>query len=438
MNNPAPPPFKDALKFWIKLGWISFGGTAGHIALMHDYLVDKRKWISSSRFFHALSICMLLPGPEAQQLAIYIGGLLHGKKGGVLAGILFVLPSTLILIALCIVYVLYGNIPWISSMFNGLKPVVIALITMALYKIGKKALHGTIHIIVALVAFVCIFFFNISLLKIIIATIFLGLMVKAINPSWLHTTQTKEQVSILEDEYYISKNLKSPNADFTIVRLLKQVFIFLIFWFAPIISFFLLFSDFIFWKTLILFFTQTAFFTIGGSYTVLPYVAQFAVAKLSWLTKMQMVDGFALAETTPGPLIIVVGFVGFMAAYHHFGFSLWMGCLGLLITIYYTFLPCFLLIFAGGSLIEKTNGNTTMNSILGLVTAAVVGVICNLVIFLGKDVLFPQGNLHIHQVDYFALSCVVISCVLLEKFRLSVVYLIILSLLIGVVHFFLI
>lgn len=433
---PERPAFKEALAFWFKLGWISFGGTAGHIALMHDFLVDKKHWISNSRFFHALSLCMLLPGPEAQQLAIYIGWQLHGKKGGLLAGILFVLPSMFILLALSIVYVSYGNLPFIYAMFNGLKPAVIAIIIIALYKVGQKSLHGLLHLIVAAVAFVCIFFFNISLLTIIVATIVLALIIRFIKPSSVHNVN-KQNIKDEADEqgYYINKKSVARDAVFTTNRLIKQLAIFLLFWLIPFTLLYFFSADFLFWKGLILFFTQTAFFTIGGSYTVLPYVAQFAVTKLNWLSRMQMVDGFALAETTPGPLIIVVGFVGFMAAYHHFNSSLWLGTVGLIVTTFYTFLPCFLFIFAGGPLIEQTHGNEIINDILGLVTAAVVGVIFNLALFLGKDVVFPGGVI-LKNADMISLAWIAISLVLMLKFRMNVIYLILLSLFTGLIRYF--
>jgi chromate transporter len=435
INLPERPSFKEALKFWFKLGWISFGGTAGHIAIMHDFLVDKKKWISNGRFFHALSLCMLLPGPEAQQLAIYIGWQLHGKKGGLVAGILFVLPSMFILLALSIVYVSYGNLPWIYAMFNGLKPAVIAIIMIALYKVGQKALHGPLHLLLAGVAFVCIFFYNISLLAIIGCTIALALIIRYIRPSLLDITRQETNIAdIREEDYYINKSTIAPDVGFETKRLIKQLATFLLFWLVPFIPIYFL-NGFSFWKGLILFFTQTAFFTIGGSYTVLPYVAQFAVGKLNWLSKMQMVDGFALAETTPGPLIIVVSFVGFMAGFNHFQGSLWMGSIALITTTYYTFLPCFLFIFVGGPLIEKTHGNDAIAGILKLVTAAVVGVILNLTLFLGKDVVFPGGVMLSH-LDLVSMSWIIISLLLMLKFRMNVVYLILLSLLFGLLHYF--
>lgn len=428
------PGFKEALRFWFKLGWISFGGTAGHIAIMHDFLVGQKKWVSNSRFFHALSICMLLPGPEAQQLAIYIGWQLHGKKGGLAAGILFVLPSMFILLALSIVYVSYGNLPWIYAMFNGLKPSVIAIIIIALYKVGQKSLNGFLHYLVAGLAFIYIFFFNVSMLVIIAGSITLAIVIQYLKPDLLHGKNKAAGQELQEEKgYYINSSSLEPAGGFKIKIFIKQVSIFLLLWFIPIAFFYGLSGEFVFWKQLTLFFTQSAFMTIGGSYTVLPYVAQFAVAKLGWLSKMQMVDGFALAETTPGPLIIVVGFVGFMAGFNHFHGSLLMGSLALIVTVFYTFLPCFLFIFVGGPLIEKSHGNETIGGVLKLVTAAVVGVILNLTLFLGKDVIFP-GGVNFQHLDMIALAWVAVSLFLLLKLELNVVYLILLSLLFGLIR----
>lgn len=429
------PSFKEALKFWFKLGWISFGGTAGHIALMHDFLVDQKKWISNSRFFHALSLCMLLPGPEAQQLAIYIGKELHGKKGGLAAGILFVLPSALILLVLSIVYASFGNQPWIYAMFSGLKPAVIALIILALFKIGQKSLNGWLQYFTAAVAFIFIFFFNTPLLAIIAGTIIVALILKKFLPRLLLTGNgTEDRDDSNEEGYYLNRSSKPNTEGFTRVGLMKQVLAFVLLWFIPFGIMYFYSPDFPFWKRLILFFTQSALFTIGGSYTVLPYVAQYALDKFLWLSKAQMIDGFALAETTPGPLIIVVGFVGFMAGVNHFHHSLALGSLALGITIYYTFLPCFLYIFVGGPLIEKSHSSATISDLLKLVTAAIVGVILNLTIFLGKDVIFPKG-VSLSQINLFSLSWIVLCIVLLYKFRLNVIYIILLSIMVSLIHY---
>jgi chromate transporter len=431
------PAFKDALKFWFKLGWISFGGTAGHIALMHDFLVDQKQWISNNRFFHALSLCMLLPGPEAQQLAIYIGQQLHGKKGGLAAGILFVLPSMFILLALSILYVSFGNLPWIYAMFNGLKPAVIAIIIIALFKVGQKSLVGILSYFVAALAFICIFFFNTPLLLIIIGTILMALLIRIVKPVLLHGDQESETSQTTNERtYFINSYSTSTEISFTAKKLIVQLFVFLLFWLVPFSCFYFFVPDFPFWQKLILFFTQSAFFTIGGSYTVLPYVAQYAVGKLNWLSKLQMVDGFALAETTPGPLIIVVGFVGFMASFNHFHSSIAMGSIALIVTVYYTFLPCFLYIFVGGPLIEKSHGNQAISGILKLVTAAVVGVILNLTLFLGKDVVF-HNQVSLQHINFISLAWIIVSILLLTRLKLNVIYLILISLLAGLVRYWL-
>lgn len=432
------PAFKDALKFWFKLGWISFGGTLGHINIMHDFLVEKKKWISSSRFFHALSLCMLLPGPEAQQLAIYIGWQLHGKRGGLLAGLFFILPSMFILLGLSLLYVMFGNQSWMDAIFSGLKPAVVAIIFHAVWSVGGKALHGILHYLLAAIAFSCIFFFNVSMPYIIFGTIIFALFFRYFWPGLVYRNggvRIEEQLN--EGEYYINKNTEGLGKDFNVKLLIKQFLVFFLIWILPLMLFYFLSTDFSFWKGLILFFTQTALFTIGGSYTVLPYVAQFSVSKFNWLSKSQMVDGFALAETTPGPLIIVVCYVGFMAGYNHFGNSLYMGTVGLLATTFYTFLPSFLFIFVGGPVLEHSRGNVLISDVLSFVTAAVVGVILNLTLYLGKDVLFPHG-LSLGKVDLMALLWIVVSVVLIFKFRLSIIYLILISMVYGLLqHYFL-
>lgn len=418
------PSFREALRFWFKLGWISLGGTAGHIAIMHDYLVDKRKWISNSRFFHALSLCMLLPGPEAQQLAIYIGWKLHGKKGGIAAGTLFVLPSMLILLILSIIYVKFGTLPVIAAMFNGLKPAVVALIMVAVIKVARKAITGPLQIAMAAIAFAAIFFFNISLPVVIVATIIIALAIRAMKPSLL--SKNEGPAGEKEDEHLTDTQGRA----FSAAGLLRQIAVFLLFWAAPLVILYFFASVFPFWKTLILFWTQAALFTIGGSYTVLPYVAQFAVGRLHWLSKLQMIDGFALAETTPGPLIIVVSYVGFLAGYHQFNQSVPLATLALLLTTYYTFLPCFLYIFVGGPLIEKTHGNAVLQNILNLVTASIVGMIVNLTLYLGKDVVFPSGASLFHP-DVYAVVWILIGLLMILKFRVKVFLLIAASVLYG-------
>jgi chromate transporter len=430
------PSFRAALRFWCKLGWISFGGTAAHIAIMHDELVEKKRWISNRSFLHALSHCMILPGPEAQQLAIYIGWKLHGKRGGTVAGTLFVLPSMFILLALSLVYARFGGLPWIAAMFNGLKPVVIALVIVALERVARRAVRGPIQGAVALATFAAMFFFEASLLMVMLSAIALGIALTAVRPGLLHRPG---KASAEEDEegYSIRHNSAARKPIPVLWPMMKLAAVVLLLWLLPLPLFYFFVGDFRFWRGLALFFTKTAFVTLGGSYTVIPYVAQVAVLKLHWLTRLQMMDGFALAETTPGPLIIVVAFVGFLAGYNHFHGSLWMGTLGLLATTFYTFLPCFFFVFAGAPLVEKTQDNPMIGGVLELITAVVVGAILDLTLFLGKTVIFPSGVAGLKQIDRISLSGVLSSLLLLRRFKLKVIPLILLGIGFGSIRYFL-
>jgi chromate transporter len=429
------PSFKAALRFWCKLGWISFGGTAAHIAIMHDELVEKKRWISNRSFLHALSHCMILPGPEAQQLAIYIGWKLHGKRGGIVAGTLFVLPSMLILLALSVVYVRFGSLPWIAAMFNGLKPVVIALVIVALQRVARRAVRGPIQGVVAVAAFAAMFFFEASLLIVMLGAIALGIALTAVRPGLLHHAG-KASAEDDEESYYIRRNSAARKAIPLLRPMIRLAAVVLLLWLLPLPLFYFFVGDFHFWRGLALFFTKTAFVTIGGSYTVIPYVAQVAVLKFHWLTRLQMMDGFALAETTPGPLIIVVAFVGFLAGYNHFHGSLWMGTLGLLATTFYTFLPCFFFVFAGAPLVERTEDNPRVGGVLELITAVVVGAILDLTLFLGKAVIFPSGVACLKQLSVISLSGVVLSLFLLHRFKMKVIPLILLGIGFGSIRYF--
>lgn len=429
------PSFKEALKFWTKLGFISFGGPAGQIAMMHEFLVDKKKWISDSKFLHALNYCMVLPGPEAQQLATYIGWMLHGIWGGLAAGILFVLPSMFILLGLSAIYVSFGNLPWIYAMFSGLKPAVIAIVILALIKIGKKSLLSPFHYFVAFAAFICIFFLNIPFPLIIVGALMTAAISRQFFPTFYETSNNKAiQKDTDEKEFYINKYTIIPNIGFNPLRFWKQVSVGVILWIIPLIAFYFLTSDFEFWKKLSFFFTQAAFVTFGGAYAVLPYVAQVSVEKFNWLTSLQMIDGLALGETTPGPLIMVLVFVGFMAGYNHFGSSLAMGTLGLITTTFYTFLPCFLFILVGAPIIERTQENKRVREILALVSAAVVGVILNLTIYLGKAVIFPKDFLFA-ELDYMALVWTIVSFIAMYRFKIGMITWIGVSAVFGLVYY---
>ena len=371
------PSLREAAGFWWKLGWISFGGTAAHLAIMQSELVEKRRWIDSEHFFHALSHCMLLPGPEAQQLAIYIGWKLHGKVGGFLAGTLFVLPSTVILLGLSLLYAHYGTVWWVSLLFRLLKPFVVALVLRALFQIGRRALRSGAQWFAAIASFLALTLLHIPLPWIMGMMVALGVILQLLKG--IHRPSSEEKAA--------------GHAMSTVLRRSMRIVVGCVaIGSVPLLLLWLFGHDFPFWIKLSAFFTRTAFVTIGGSYTVIPYVAQIAVSKFSWLSHAQMVDGFALAETTPGPLIIVVGFVGFMAGFHHFHGSILMGSIALLVTIFYTFLPCFLFVFIGAPWIARSRENHLIRSVLTFVTAAVVAAILQLAVFLVRGVLFPAGS----------------------------------------------
>ena len=433
---PQRPSFGEALRFWFKLGWISFGGTAAHIAIMQDELVEKKRWISNGSFLHALSHCMILPGPEAQQLAIYIGWKLHGKRGGVAAGTLFVLPSMFVLLALSVIYVRFGSLPWIAAMFNGLKPVVIALVIVALQRVARRALRGPVQAAVAVAAFAAMSFFDVSLLVVMFGAVVLGIVLGVLRPR-LRRHTAEASVGDDEESFYIHRGSIASEPTPLLKRAVKVAVCALFLWVLPFPFFYIVVGEFHFWRDLALFFTKTAFVTVGGSYTVIPYVAKVAVTKLHWLTKSQMTDGFALAETTPGPLIIVVAFVGFIAAYNHFHGSLWMGTLGLVATTFYTFLPCFLFVFAGAPLVERTQDKPIIAGVLELITAVVVGAILDLTLFLGKAVIFPSGVVGFKQLDAISLVWALLSLFLLQRLKLKIIPLILLGIGFGLIWNFL-
>jgi len=441
VNEIQKPTFKEALRFWIKLGWISFGGPAGQVAIMHEFLVDQKKWISEKKFLHALNYCMLLPGPEAQQLATYTGWLLHGRKGGLAAGLFFILPSIFILLALSIIYVTFGSLPAVNAIFEGLKPAVVAIVIVAMIKIGKKSLISIMHIAVAIFSFIAIYFLHIAFPIIIVATILLGFLIYKFAPRFLSKSgNNKSEKADDESGYYMTTERVIPHAAFKVKNLIIQLSWFVVLWVAPFILFFVFSGDFVFWRQLNLFFTQAAFVTFGGAYAVLPYVAQQAVEHFHWLSSPQMIDGLALGETTPGPLIMVLAFVGFMGAYGNAGGSLLAGSIGLLTTTYYTFLPCFLFIFAGAPLIEKTQQNKGVKAVLSFVTAAVTGVILNLTIYFAEAVLFGKHHdrfsaIRFDELNWLNLIWIVISFLALYRFKVNMLYWLGASALFGLITF---
>lgn len=391
-DAPTPPSFREALAFWLRLGFISFGGPAGQIAILHDYLVEKKRWIHPSKFFHALNYCMLLPGPEAQQLATYTGWMLHGWRGGLAAGILFVLPSALLLWVLSVLYVSFGQMPAIQSALALLNPTVLAIVVLSIIKIGQKSLSGPRHYAVAALAFVAIFFFKAPFPLIVIGALVMGWLIHVFGGKKQDLSGGASRLQAdREGAYFIDSNTVVPGSGFVPRHFFRQVLVACVLWGLPLAGLYFFAPPFDFWKNLSLFFSKAALVTFGGAYAVLPYVAQVSVEKYGWLSQMEMLDGLALGESTPGPLIIVLAFVGFMAGYHTFGGSVPAGSLALGLTVFYTFLPSFFFILAGAPLIERTREHPAVKSVLQYATAAVAGVMLSLCLYLGQAVLWPGG-----------------------------------------------
>jgi chromate transporter len=409
--------FGEAFRFWLKLGFISFGGPAGQIAIMQRELVEQKKWIDQDDFLHALNYCMLLPGPEAQQLATYIGWRLHGIRGGIVAGAFFVIPSIFFLLILSYIYAAYGNLPQINTILDGFKAVVVAIVIEAVFKIAKKAFKTRWHILIAILSFAAIYFLNVPFPLIVLGAALFGIIVSRFE----NQTSKPEILSIAE-------NNNSTNNKFHFLKVLSICFAL---WLLPFILLILLIGfDNLFIETY-LFFSQAAFVTFGGAYAVLAYVNQ-AVVSAGWITAAQSVDGLALAETTPGPLIMVLQFVGFMTGWNNptLANQTYSAIISGLLATYATFLPSFFFIFAGAPYIEKLRHNTKLNAALLGVTAAVVGVILNLALTFGATVVFP--NL---QIDYFAFVLAISSFVALYFFKVDVLLVVIVGGLCGLAKY---
>jgi len=397
---PAPLPpavgFWQAFGFWLKLGFISFGGPAGQIALMHQELVEKRRWISERRFLHALNYCMLLPGPEAQQLATYIGWLMHKTSGGLVAGVLFVLPSLLILVALSWVYIAFGETTIVAGLFFGIKPVVTAIVVQAAHRIGSRALQNRWRWGIAAASFVAIFGLQVPFPAIVAAAALTGFVGGRIAPNAFELGGGHGRTSASTAPAWIDDHSPTPaHAQFAWRKLVQVVWVAALLWLAPMALLTLVFGWGHTLTQMAWFFTKAAFLTFGGAYAVLPYVYQAAVVQFAWLTPGQMMDGLALGETTPGPLIMVVAFVGFVGAYAKAVLgpdALFMaGALAAGLVTWFTFLPSFMFILAGGPLVERTHGALGFTAPLSAITAAVVGVILNLALFFAYHLLWPQG-----------------------------------------------
>ena len=391
----TPVPFAEAFRFWLKLGFIGFGGPAGQIAIMHDELVERRRWISEARFLHALNYCMVLPGPEAQQLATYIGWLMHRTWGGIVAGALFVLPSLFVLIALSWIYLAYGEVPAIAGVLYGIKPAVTAIVAFAAYRIGSRALKNGVLWAIAVAAFVAIFALHAPFPAIVLAAGIAGVVGGRLAPDKFragggHPGAKRPAAALIDDA-----TPTPEHARFSWGRFAGVLGIGLAIWGGTMALLVVRSGSEGTLTQMAWFFTKAALLTFGGAYAVLPYVYQGAVEHYGWLTAPQMIDGLALGETTPGPLIMVVAFVGFVGGWTKALFGpealFAAGAAAAAVVTFFTFLPSFVFILLGGPLVETTHGALKFTAPLTAITAAVVGVIVNLAVFFAYHVLWPAG-----------------------------------------------
>jgi chromate transporter len=408
-SHAATPPFNQLIKVFGKIGLLSFGGPAAQIALMHRVLVDEQRWLDERRFLSALSFCMLLPGPEAMQLATYSGWRLHGVKGGLAAGLLFVLPGAVLVLALSMLYGAYGNTPTIAALFVGIKAAVLAIVLQALVRVANRAIKGRLDWSVAAGAFVAIFFFNVPFPLVIIAAALAGYLLRAADGA---------------------EPVVAAAAPVPLERTLRAFAVWLAVWLVPLLAVAVVFGSGHVLSQLALFFSKLAVVTFGGAYAVLAYMAQAAVDHFGWLTAGEMLDGLGLAETTNGPLILVTEFVGYIAALRAGGVGI--GLLGAVVTLWATFAPCFLWIFVGAPYIERLTHAPRLASALRTVTAAVVGVIANLSLWFALHVLFARvdersvGPLRLFVPDVGSLDLVaaalsMLALVLIFALRWSIV-----------------
>jgi chromate transporter len=423
-TSPAPVTLRQAFWYWLKLGFISFGGPAGQIALMHTELVERRRWISERRFLHALNYCMLLPGPEATQLAIYIGWLLHRTIGGIVAGVLFVLPSLGILIGLSWIYMAFGHVPAVAGVMNGIKPAVVAIVLAAAWRIGSRTIKNAALGAIAVAAFVAIAVLGVPFPLIVLCAAAVGFLGAR---RWPHrfdlggghaSAASSYGPALIDDD--------TPTPAHARMSARRVGIVFAVGCAIALAAWLLLFALFGARSPLAQmgwFFTKAALMTFGGAYAVLPYVVQGAVDHYGWLSAPQMIDGLALGETTPGPLIMIVAFVGFVGGWTHalFGPSALpaAGAAGAVVATLFTFVPSFVFILAGGPLVESTRGNLRLTAPLTAISAAVVGVIASLAVFFGSQVFFTQG-----QLQPAAVAIGVVAAVALLRYKVGTIKLI--------------
>ncbi len=442
--------FFVAFKTWVKISLLSFGGPAGQIAMMHRILVDEKKWISENRFLHALNYCMLLPGPEAQQLAVYLGWLMHRTLGGIVAGVLFVLPGALIVLLLSILYAGYQDLGIVEAIFFGIKAAVLAVVIEAVLKIGSKVLKNGIMVAIAGIAFVGIYFFQVPFPLIVVGAGVIGYLGGKFSPGTFEIIKGKNIDD--DDGPKLDQMLDNGELDHvkpSLARGFKVLIICLILWFGPIIAMAVMFGPTSVYVQEGLFFSKMAVVTFGGAYAVLAYMAQQAVNTYGWLNPGEMLDGLGMAETTPGPLIMVVQFVGFMGAYRNPGMfdPMVAGMLGALLTTWVTFVPCFLWIFLGAPYIESLRGNKSLSAALSGITAAIVGVVLNLAVWFSLHVIFGElaevqkfgATVQIpnfETLDPWALAIAVGALIAMQRFKVGMITTLGLSAVIGTLIFY--
>ena len=430
---PIAPTLKQAFWYWLKLGFISFGGPAGQIAIMHTDLVENKRWISEKRFLHALNYCMVLPGPEAQQLATYIGWLMHKTRGGLLAGGLFVLPSLLILMVLSTIYMRFGSTPAVAGVLYGIKPAVVAIVLFAAYRIGSRTLKNKALWVIALASFLAITLFGLPFPLIVISAALIGYLGNRYAPKLFSGNGTHKGLDKHFGKAVIDDDTPTPaHAHFSWHGLVKFLLMGVIIWLLGMALLTTIYGWNAVYTQMAWFFTKAALLTFGGAYAVLPYVYQGAVTHYSWLTPTQMMDGLALGETTPGPLIMVVAFVGFVGGWSHAVVysPLVSAIIAACVVTFFTFLPSFIFIFMGAPFIESTKNNLKLTAPLTAITAAVVGVIVALALFFALHVFWLN---HI-QIDWLALLAAVLGFVALIQFKVNTMRLIGVFALFGLLH----
>src|SRR5450830_1596765 len=431
---PSTPTLKQAFWYWLKLGFVSFGGPAGQIAIMHHDLVEKKRWISEKRFLHALNYCMVLPGPEAQQLATYIGWLMHRTLGGLMARGLFVLPSLFILITLTYIYLRFGQLPLIAGVLYGIKPAVVAIVLFAAYRIGSRALKNKWLWLISFASFVAIVGFKLPFPLIVLSAALIGYVSSRYSSSTFNAGGGHQSMHKSYGKALIDDDTPTPShAKFNLKHVVKILALGFILWLLAMGLLVMMYG----WSATLTqmgwFFTKAALMTFGGAYAVLPYVYKGAVGHYHWLSATQMIDGLALGETTPGPLIMVVAFVGCVGGWTQQVFGadslLVSGVVAASVVTFFTFLPSFIFIFMGGPFIESTQGNLKFTAPLTAITAAVVGVILSLALFFAMHVFMP--NAVGFDADWLAVGLAVLGFVALFKFKLSIVKLILMFAVIG-------